>query len=126
MMSREEREKRVLELHYNQDKRIRDIAKELHLSFSTINDIIKRDRQQKEKEQEKLQQTAESNSNNINNINNSNGNGEVEQNHQQAPSLLSLSLSSAAALEELSDRQKDLPLCLLPISPFAYNCFITS
>jgi predicted DNA-binding protein YlxM (UPF0122 family) len=53
MMSREEREKKVLELHYDQDKRIRDIAKELHLSFTTINDIIKRDRQQKEKDNNK-------------------------------------------------------------------------
>jgi AraC-like DNA-binding protein len=70
MMSREEREKKVLELHYDQDKRIRDIAKELHLSFTTINDIIKRDRQQKER-----QQQTEMKRSNIIDDGNGNGNG---------------------------------------------------
>ena len=53
MMSREEREKKVLDLYYNQSKGYDKIAKELHLSFTTINDIIKRDRQQKEKDNNK-------------------------------------------------------------------------
>src|ERR671923_300547 len=77
-----EREKKVLELHYDQDKRIRDIAKELHLSFSTINDIINRDRQQKEKEKEKeqQQQTEMKRSNIIDD-----GNGKAEQQNQIIP-----------------------------------------
>ena len=47
IMSREEKEKHVLELYYNQGKNMRDIAKEMKMSFSTIGDIIERDKQQK-------------------------------------------------------------------------------
>jgi predicted DNA-binding protein YlxM (UPF0122 family) len=113
MTSREEREKKVLELHYEQEKGIRDIAKELHLSFSTINDIIKRDRQQKEKEKEN-QIERERNNNNIIINDDYNGNGKVvewqqQQHHQIIPatsSSLSLPSLSVTDLEELTDKQK--------------------
>ena len=47
IISREEKEKHVLELYYNQGKNMRDIAKEMKMSFTTIGDVIKRDKQQK-------------------------------------------------------------------------------
>jgi DNA-directed RNA polymerase specialized sigma subunit len=47
IISREEKEKHVLELYYNQGMNMRDIAKEMKMSFSTIGDIIERDKQQK-------------------------------------------------------------------------------
>jgi predicted DNA-binding protein YlxM (UPF0122 family) len=110
IMSRAEKEKKVLELHYNQDKNIRDIAKELHLSFTTISNIIKRDRQQKEKEKERQQQQTEANNNNIDTYGNGNGNGKAKQ-HQIIPSLSSSAIPSlpslsAAELENLNDKQK--------------------
>jgi transposase len=58
--SRAEKEKKVLELYYDENNGYADVAKKLHLSFSTIADIINRDKEQKEKE-------AQANNNNNNN-----------------------------------------------------------
>jgi predicted DNA-binding protein YlxM (UPF0122 family) len=110
IISRAEKEKKVLELHYNHDKNIRDITKELHLSFTTISDILKRDRQQKEKEKEKQQQQTEANNNNIDYDGNGNGKAEQQQpqqHHQIIPttsSAIPSFLPSAAELENLSDK----------------------
>ena len=108
IMSRAEKEKKVLDLYYNQSKGYDKIAKELHLSFSTINDIIKRDRQQKEKEKEKEQQTEMKS--NIIDDGNGNGNGKAEQQNQIIPTTSATTSASASLsqtqLEDLSDKQK--------------------
>jgi transposase len=107
IMSRAEKEKKVLDLYYNQSKGYDKIAKELHLSFTTINDIIKRDRQQKER-----QQTEMKRSNIIDDGNgNGNGNGKAEQQQHQIIPTISATTSASASLsqtqlEELSDKQK--------------------
>jgi DNA primase len=86
---------------------LRYYAKELHMSFTTINDIIKRDRQQKEKEKEQEEKQQQQQQREIkSNIDNGNGDGKVEQQQQIISTSLSLPSLSAAELEELSDRQK--------------------
>ena len=93
IMSRAEKEKKVLDLYYNQSKGYDKIAKELHMSFSTINDIIKRDRQQqKEKEKEKEQQQTEMKRSDIIDDGNGNGNGKAQQQNQIIPTTLSASV----------------------------------
>ncbi|HEX9317909.1 MAG TPA: hypothetical protein VF884_03140 [Nitrososphaeraceae archaeon] len=42
MLARQERQERVLEL-YKQDKTMREIAKEVHMSFGDISSIIKKE-----------------------------------------------------------------------------------
>jgi transposase len=60
LLNKFEKEKRVIELH-NQGKTIRDIAKEVHMSFRDISNLIKA----YEKKQAALKEKLESNSSNI-------------------------------------------------------------
>jgi transposase len=52
--SREEREERVLDLHFNQNKNYRQIAKELKMSVRDIGEIVNRAKQEKERQKHKL------------------------------------------------------------------------
>ena len=45
--SREEREGRVLDLHFNQNKNYRQIAKEMKMSLGGIGEIVNRAKQKK-------------------------------------------------------------------------------
>ena len=65
IFSDDEREKQVLDLHYNQRKNTRDIAKIMRMSFTKIGSILKKERERRERERE-------------------NGNGKAEQ-HQIIP-----------------------------------------
>ena len=47
LRSRKEREQRVLDLHFNQEKNYRDICKEVKMSPRDIGEIIKRAREEK-------------------------------------------------------------------------------
>jgi Mor family transcriptional regulator len=49
MLTRQEREQFVIDL-YNQGKNIRDIAKEVRMSFRDIGAVVKRRRERKTKE----------------------------------------------------------------------------
>src|ERR687884_1079440 len=51
--SRQEREERVLELHFNQNKNYRQIAKELKMSLRDIGEIVNRAKQEKERQEHK-------------------------------------------------------------------------
>src|SRR5918912_134839 len=51
--SREEREERVLDLHFNQNKNYRQIAKELKMSVRDIGEIVNRAKQEKERQEHK-------------------------------------------------------------------------
>jgi hypothetical protein len=96
---------------------MRDIAKEMRMSFSTIGDIIKRDKQQKSKEKElegsEKRIDYDSDYDDDNNVYDNIGNGKAKQQQQQyhhsipssAPSSL-LSSLSPAEIEELSDKRK--------------------
>jgi predicted transcriptional regulator len=55
-MTRQEREKAVLDLYHNQGKTVRDIAKELRMSFRDIGSILNKadEAQRKEKQQQDL------------------------------------------------------------------------
>jgi DNA-binding NarL/FixJ family response regulator len=64
MLTRQEREQLVIDL-YNQGKTIRDIAKEVRMSFRDIGTILK-----KEEEKEKQKKQQESNTTSIDNDNN--------------------------------------------------------
>jgi DNA-directed RNA polymerase specialized sigma subunit len=44
-LSKEEKERRVIDLYYNQGKTFRDIAKELRMSPNTITTILKKEEQ---------------------------------------------------------------------------------
>jgi RNA polymerase sigma factor (sigma-70 family) len=44
-LSKEEKERRVIDLYYNQGKTFRDIAKELGMSPNTITTILKKEEQ---------------------------------------------------------------------------------
>ena len=59
MLTREEKEKQVVHL-YEQGKSIREIAHELHLSFSTISSVIKRHTGEANAEIEKKQTEVDS------------------------------------------------------------------
>ena len=92
IISDDEREKQVLDLHYNQRKNTRDIAKIMRMSFTKIGSILKKERERRERERER-----------------ENGNGKaVEQQHQIIPTTTSSAIPSlsAAALDELTDKQK--------------------
>jgi cytidylate kinase len=54
MLTRQEKEKLVIDL-YNQGKTIRDIAKELRMSFRDIGSILKKASGEKEENQDKEQ-----------------------------------------------------------------------
>ena len=51
--SRREREERVLDLHFNQNKNYRQIAKEMKMSLSAIGEIVNRAKQEKERQEHK-------------------------------------------------------------------------
>ena len=51
--SRREREERVLDLHFNQNKNYRQIAKEVKMSLSGIGEIVNRAKQEKERQEHK-------------------------------------------------------------------------
>ena len=51
--SREEREERVLDLHFNQNKNYRQIAKEMKMSVRDIGEIVNRAKQEKERQEHK-------------------------------------------------------------------------
>jgi DNA-binding transcriptional regulator LsrR (DeoR family) len=49
--SKKEREERVLELHFNQKKNYRQIAKEMKMSVRDIGEIVNRAKQEKERQE---------------------------------------------------------------------------
>ena len=51
--SREEREERVLDLHFNQNKNYRQIAKEMKMSLRDIGVIVNKAREEKERQEHK-------------------------------------------------------------------------
>jgi hypothetical protein len=51
--SRQEREERVLELHFNQNKNYRQIAQEMKMSLRDIGEIVNRAKQEKERQEHK-------------------------------------------------------------------------
>ena len=53
ILSEKEREERVLELHFNQNKNYRQIAKELKMSVRDIGEIVNRAKQEKERQEHK-------------------------------------------------------------------------
>ena len=48
ILSREEREKLVLDLHFNQNKNYRQIAKEMKISLRDIGEIVNKAKEEKE------------------------------------------------------------------------------
>ena len=54
MLTRQEREQNVLDL-YNQGKTIRDIAKELRMSFRDIGAVLKKEEKEKERQKRQLE-----------------------------------------------------------------------
>jgi hypothetical protein len=53
ILSRKEREERVLDLHFNQNKNYRQIAKEMKMSVRDIGEIVNRAKQEKERQKHK-------------------------------------------------------------------------
>ena len=53
ILSKKEREERVLDLHFNQDKNYRQIAKEMKMSIRDIGEIVNRAKQEKERQEHK-------------------------------------------------------------------------
>jgi hypothetical protein len=51
--SRQEREERVLDLHFNQNKNYRQIAQEMRMSLRDIGEIVNRAREEKERQEHK-------------------------------------------------------------------------
>ena len=51
--SRQEREERVLELHFNQNKNYRQIAQEMKMSLRDIGEIVNRAKEEKERQEHK-------------------------------------------------------------------------
>ena len=54
MLTRQEREQIVLDL-YNQGKTIRDIAKEVRMSFRDIGAVLKKEEKEKERQKRQLE-----------------------------------------------------------------------
>jgi transposase len=50
---KKEREERVLDLHFNQNKNYRQIAKEMKMSVRDIGEIVNRAKQEKERQEHK-------------------------------------------------------------------------
>ena len=61
MLTRQEREYTVLNL-YNQGRTIRDIAKELRMSFRDIGAILKKEEKEKERQKRQLENNTTPNS----------------------------------------------------------------
>ena len=57
MLTRQEREQNVLDL-YNQGKTIREIAKELRMSFRDIGAVLKKEGKEKERQKRQLENNA--------------------------------------------------------------------
>jgi DNA-directed RNA polymerase specialized sigma24 family protein len=53
VLSKKEREERVLELHFNQNKNYRQIAQEMKMSLRDIGEIVNRAKQEKERQEHK-------------------------------------------------------------------------
>jgi hypothetical protein len=53
VLSKKEREERVLDLHFNQDKNYRQIAKEMKMSLCDIGEIVNIAKQEKERQEHK-------------------------------------------------------------------------
>jgi transposase len=53
ILSRSEREERVLDLHFNQNKNYRQIAKEMKMSVRDIGEIVNKAKQEKERQEHK-------------------------------------------------------------------------
>ena len=53
VLRKKEREKRVLDLHFNQNKNYRQIAKEMKMSLRDIGEIVNRAKQEKERQEHK-------------------------------------------------------------------------
>ena len=51
--SRQEREERVLDLHFNQNKNYRQLAQEMKISLRDIGEIVNRAKQEKERQEHK-------------------------------------------------------------------------
>ncbi len=51
--SRQEREERVLDLHFNQNKNYRQIAQEMKMSLRDIGEIVNRAKEEKERQEHK-------------------------------------------------------------------------
>ena len=59
MLTRQEREQIVLDL-YNQGKTIRDIAKEVRMSFRDIGTVLKKEEKEKERQKRQLENNIDS------------------------------------------------------------------
>jgi hypothetical protein len=53
ILSKKEREENVLDLHYNQNKNYRQIAKEMKMSVRDIGEIVNKAKQEKERQEHK-------------------------------------------------------------------------
>ncbi|MFL6348223.1 MAG: hypothetical protein ACJ72X_08020, partial [Nitrososphaeraceae archaeon] len=53
ILSKKEREERVLDLHFNQNKNYRQIAQEMKMSLRDIGEIVNRAKQEKERQEHK-------------------------------------------------------------------------
>jgi transposase len=53
ILSKKEREERVLDLYFNQNKNYRQIAKEMKMSVRDIAEIVNRAKQEKERQEHK-------------------------------------------------------------------------
>ena len=53
ILSKKEREERVLDLHFNQNKNYRQIAQEMKMSLRDIGEIVNRAREEKERQEHK-------------------------------------------------------------------------
>jgi transposase len=92
-MTRKERERLVLDLYYNQGKTIREIAKEVRMSFRDIGAILNKAVEEKDKEGIKQQDITEENH-------------EQEEQQQDHPSL------STQAYKLFSDRKTPLEVAI--------------
>jgi hypothetical protein len=53
ILSKKEREERVLDLHFNQNKNYRQIAQEMKMSLRDIGEIVNRAKEEKERQEHK-------------------------------------------------------------------------
>jgi len=53
VLSKKEREERLLDLHFNQNKNYRQIAKEMKISLRDIGEIVNKAKEEKERQEHK-------------------------------------------------------------------------
>ena len=53
VLSKKEREERLLDLHFNQNKNYRQIAKEMKISLRDIGEIVNKAKEEKERQERK-------------------------------------------------------------------------